>query len=304
MPLPSFARSPDQAEHLGLGPDVYPARRLVEEEHPGVRLEPARHHDLLLVAAREQLHPAPDGRRPDVELVLPAARYVPLLAQVDKARDHGQVGEGYVLVYPELEREPLALAVLGEVADADVDGVLGLPRPQLAPLELDRAAVYPVGAEDGPGELRAARPDEAGEAQDLARAHLEGAVLELLAAAYAGGAQQHVADLHLRLGVEVADLTPDHQADQPVLVQLGDGEGLDDTPVAHDGDAVGHPEDLVEPVRDVEDGDPLAREAPDDPEELVYLLLGQRRRGLVHDDDLRVDGERLGDLDPLHLGDA
>ena len=42
----------------------------------------------------------------------------------------------------------------------------------------------------------------------------------------------------------------------------------------------------------------------DDAEELVDLGVGERRGGLVHDQDLRAVGERLGDLDHLLLRDA
>ena len=40
-------------------------------------------------------------------------------------------------------------------------------------VEPDRAAERPVDAEDGAGELRAARADEAGKAEDFAALHVE-----------------------------------------------------------------------------------------------------------------------------------
>ena len=42
----------------------------------------------------------------------------------------------------------------------------------------------------------------------------------------------------------------------------------------------------------------------DDPEQLVDLGVGQRGGGFVHDQDVRAEGERLGDLDHLLLGDG
>ena len=54
-------------------------------------------------------------------------------------------------------------------------------------------------------------------------------------------------------------------------------------------------------MRDVDDPAAAILQLLNDAEEMVDLLLGQRGGGLVHDDDLRVVRERLGDLDHLHL---
>src|SRR5918998_6779561 len=133
--------------------------------------------------------------------------------------------------------------------------------------------------------------------------HLEGAVLEDVAAGDAADPQEHLAYLDLRLRIQVADLAADHQAHQLVLVQFLDRQGVHDASVAHDRYPVGDAEDLVQLVRDVQDRYALRGEVPYDPEEVLDLLLRERGRRLVHDDHLRVYGERLGDLYPLHLGD-
>ena len=62
--------------------------------------------------------------------------------------------------------------------------------------------------------------------------------------------------------------------------------------------------DLVEPVRDVDDADAVGRELPDDAEEPRAFRRRQRRGRLVHDEDARVERQRLGDLDELLLADA
>ena len=80
------------------------------------------------------------------------------------------------------------------------------------------------------------------------------------------------------------------------------GEGLHLAPVAQDGDPVAHLEQLLEPMRDVEDGHPARLEAGDDPEQPVDLRWGQRRGRLVEDQHLALGGERFGDLQQLHLG--
>ena len=172
----------DEAEHLGLRPHVYAAGGLVEEQHPRPGLEPPGDDHLLLVATGEHLHPAPDRGRPYVQLVPAAPGDPALLRQVYEPEAGRQMGQRDVLVHPELERQALALAVLGKVADASIYRVLRPSDVQLSSIELDGSRIYAVGPEDCPGQLGAAGPDEAGEAQDLPGAHLEGAVLEDVAA--------------------------------------------------------------------------------------------------------------------------
>ena len=81
--------------------------------------------------------------------------------------------------------------------------------------------------------------------------------------------------------------------------------------VAHDGNPPSDAKDLVEPVRDVDDGDAAHREALDQGEQLRDLAAGERRGRLVHDEDLGLPaltgrrrgrrGECLGNLDHLTL---
>jgi hypothetical protein len=56
-------------------------------------------------------------------------------------------------------------------------------------------------------------------------------------------------------------------------------------------------------VRDVNDADALGLEAADVVKEGLQVVLGEGRRGLVHDEDARADGEGLGDLDDLLMRD-
>ena len=60
-------------------------------------------------------------------------------------------------------------------------------------------------------------------------------------------------------------------------------------------------EELAEPVRDEDDRDALGAQAPDEPEERLDLILGQRARRLVEDQHAGIDRERPRDLDHLLL---
>ena len=73
---------------------------------------------------------------------------------------------------------------------------------------------------------------------------------------------------------------------------------------ADDGDRVGHLADLVELVRDEDDGEALALELGEVAEQLVDLLRHEDGGGLVEDQRRRAAVEHLGDLDPLPVADA
>ena len=92
------------------------------------------------------------------------------------------------------------------------------------------------------------------------------------------------------------------QLDQVVLVDVGQAARLDEAAVAEHGIAVADAEDLGQAVADIDH--PLAArlQRVDGGEQLVGLGLAQGRGRLVHDDDLGVIAQRLGDLDQLGLG--
>ncbi len=75
-------------------------------------------------------------------------------------------------------------------------------------------------------------------------------------------------------------------------------------PVAEDRDAVGETPELVHAMRDVDDAGAGGLQLIDEPEERLDLRVGERGGGLVHDEHLRVERERFGDLDHLLLGDG
>ena len=62
-------------------------------------------------------------------------------------------------------------------------------------------------------------------------------------------------------------------------------------------------ENLDQAVGDVDDRDAAGGELAHDAEQHARLAIGERRRRLVEDQDAAVEGQRLGDLDQLLLGD-
>ena len=97
------------------------------------------------------------------------------------------------------------------------------------------------------------------------------------------------------------DRVADHRPDQGLGTHpLGRGI-LHFPAVAEHDDAVGDRENLVKVMRDVEDGDPLIAERPEDLQQPAPLGAIERGRRLVEDQDFRIAGQRLGDFDELAL---
>lgn len=63
-------------------------------------------------------------------------------------------------------------------------------------------------------------------------------------------------------------------------------------------------EDLLKAVRYEQHRGALFAQGTDDPEETGHLAAGEGGGRLVHDQDAGVEGERLGDLDDLLVGDG
>ena len=142
------------------------------------------------------------------------------------------------------------------------------------------------------------------QAEDLARAHREGDVLERAFAAEAGDLEDGFPRLRPPLRVDGAQRTPDHHLDGAIPVELGGRMHADQVPIAQDRDAVGDPVDLLHPVADEHHGDAPRLQGGDDGEQPLDLALGERRGRLVHDQHLGLDRQRPRDLDELLLGGA
>jgi len=87
------------------------------------------------------------------------------------------------------------------------------------------------------------------------------------------------------------------------VVEVAHRLARDQAPVAQDRDAIADLEHLLEVMGHVHDRVALVAELMDAGEQRLGLALGQRRRRLVEDQDLRRCAEDLGDLDELLGGE-
>ena len=159
-------------------------------------------------------------------------------------------------------------------------------------------------AEQRLGDVAAARADEAGEAENLALAQIEGNVAEPPFERQVAHRQRDIADRHDLLGEHLRDLAPDHQPDDVVAGDVRGRVLADETAVAEHRHLIGDLEQFVHLVGDVDDALALGLEGADDLEEMLDLAFGQRRGRLVHDENVGIVGHSLGDLDHLPVGDG
>ena len=87
---------------------------------------------------------------------------------------------------------------------------------------------------------------------------------------------------------DLGDFTTQHPGHELEPRDLGNLSGVDPATVAQDGHPVAHAEDLIQPVRDVDDGDAIASEEADDFHQALDLAGLERRGRLVHDHDAVV----------------
>jgi hypothetical protein len=161
-----------------------------------------------------------------------------------------------------------------------------------------------IDSKDGACHLTAASTDKSGQSHDLAAANLEADVGEDALAREPAYLESGVSAAGLLLGVQEVEVAPHHSTNE-----IGGGQAFEwsvrhDSPIAHDRDPLAEGEDLIEPMRDEEQGGALGTEGAHHIEEAVDL--GRRERGcrLVHDDDPRVERQRLDDLNDLLVCDG
>ena len=97
----------------------------------------------------------------------------------------------------------------------------------------------------------------------------------------------------------------DHHGGQHALIDVFRLFHADEFSLAHHADAVGNGHDLIELVRDENDGHAaLTDDAPDDGEQLVRLLRGEHGGRLVEDQNFRAAIQRFQNFHALLQADA
>ena len=158
-------------------------------------------------------------------------------------------------------------------------------------------------AEDRESELGPSRADQPRDAEDLAGPQGQVDVADRLAAAKAAQLESDLPRHRLGLRKELVDGAAHHHRDQIGFADLADRLGGDMGAVAQHRHPVGQSEDLRQLVGDIGDADAALAEAPDHLQQPARIPIRQRRGRLVHDDQLGILRQRLGDFDPLAVRD-
>ena len=248
-------------------------------------------------------HQLVDAGHPDVELPrvvvgdLAFSRRANQEAREDARKDR----QGHVLGDRKVQHEALLVAILGQVRDPGIHRRRRTHEGHCRSADENLAAIPLVDPEQDPRHLRAAGPDEAGEADDLSGTDRKPDVSEYTDPRQAPDLEQDLADRCLDLREE-GHRPSDHVADEVGGGELAGG-GRDDVPaVSEDCRPVAQVEDLVEAVTHEQDRHAAVAKPTDDREQAVDLVGGQRRGRLVEDEDSRLDGQRLRNLDQLLVG--
>ena len=273
----------------------------------GLAAQPLGQHDLLLVAAGQPGHRVDQAPVLEVEPDRPVGRERPLGRGPDQARlaQPAERRERHVLLHRHVHDQALLPPVLGDEADPRGHRAGRRGPPQLAAAHHDPARVVAVDAEHGPGHLAAARPDQPGQGDDLARPDVQRDVGEH---AFPGQVL-HVE--HDARRARRARRPPASSICRPTMARTRSS-------------AVSPASSLVSTCRPSRmtvtrwqisktssrrcemnrTAAPAERSVRDHVEQPGDLGGGQGRGGLVHHDDPGVQGQGLGDLDDLLVGDG
>ena len=168
------------------------------------------------------------------------------------------------------------------------------------PVDAQLPRVAGLDGEQRPRDVRPAGSDESREAENLAMTDGESDVGKHAAATPAAHFECRLAN-HQALASRIVNMPADHHFDKPVLGHGADRFGRDLAPITKHGDAIADLKDLVETVRNEQNGGPALDQPADDRKQRADLLIGQRRGRLVQNENLDVFRQRLGDLHQLPL---
>ena len=292
---------PQHLVDLDAGPGVDAAGRLVREQDGRFGEERAREEDLLLVAARQRGDGRLGARRPDGEPANFALDDRRLRAAPDEAEsgDAAECEERRVLTHAERKGEPLHVPVARQMDDARTHRAARIAERDLSAPQL-HASARGQQARERAEELALAVALDARQSDDLTCAKLEIDVVEARTTQGRDVEQRRWSTTGRRLVRErLADRPADDQPQNLFLGSVGGRHGSAGLAVSQNGDAVGDALHFRQPMRDVDDCRSVPRDRADAVEEAFALGPREELGRLVEHEDLRLERERLGDLEQL-----
>ena len=197
------------------------------------------------------------------------------------------------------EHQTFALSILGNEADARANRIQRMADFHPFAVYIDFAGILLIHAENGARGFGSARAHQTGDAQNFAAAHGKRYVLHLLARVNVFHAQAFPARLQMNLREFFLQFAPHHVADDFIQIGVRHVQNGHVAAVAHDRRAVADLHDLLQTMRDINDGNAARFQHTDRIEQRFDFTIGQRRGGFIHHQHLGIDGKCLGDLHHL-----
>ena len=196
------------------------------------------------------------------------------------------------------QEHTLILAILGDVADTVFDGIGAGANTNLLALHENFATLHGVRAVDHAHQLGTPGADQTGKAQNFPAMQRKGNV-GIAVACQMLHAQHFLADLRFAGGVAFFHLAPRHHGDQLRAVNFGYVLGRHILSVTHNGHAVSDGKQFLQTMGDKDDGNAASFQIPNNAEQCCDLVSGQGCGRLIHNKDLDVLTDGLGNLNDL-----
>ena len=164
------------------------------------------------------------------------------------------------------------------------------PEGEPAAIHDNFPGVYGIRPEDRPRELGPPRAHEPGDPQDFPAKQIEGDIVQDALAREAADLEELLRRGHIETRRKlVLQLASHHPVDDLFHSDGGIRVRAHVVSVAEDRDPVHDMLELLQPMRDVNDGDPTITKGVDDSEKLVDLRLAEGARRLIHDEHFRIE---------------
>ncbi len=202
------------------------------------------------------------------------------------------------------QQQPLLASIRGNIGDARGRRLGDFRERRMARLTaLGRHAELVGGggrgAAEAHDEIFLSVPDQPANSEDLAATQLEIDVVRR-GGAESPGLQDNLVGRMRDMGrKQVLRIATNHQPHEAVGIETGQRTIRADGAVLQDRHVIAEVEDLIEPVRNVEDGDALVAKIANELHQHRHIRGGERRGRLVQDEHARFDEQSLGDLDDL-----
>ena len=198
----------------------------------------------------------------------------------------------------------MALAIFGQVADAQADGRERFVDGHDFAVKAQHAGLAPVGAENEPGQFGPPSAHEPGQSQDFAGMHGKRRRPDLAAGNVLKRKHRPAARAPRLLLVKIAQRPTDHHLHDPPRFEFAARQFADVAAVAQDGDAIRQRIDFGHAVADVDDGDAFIAQFAHDGKQRIGFTVGKCGGRLIHDQDTSAMDQRPGDFNLLLLGDG